>query len=295
MNWVHSAKKTLFCFMVGLFASTGLLSTGVEKIDSFNEIKSVFEELDSDALVVLDIDEVILTDQDAILKPEGDSLKFRIFNEYFSRAKNQKQRDDIQNILSLPLILADKKLVEPELTKVIDSLQKRKIKVIGLTSSPTQSFGEIKDCEKWRLEQVRSLGIHFDRSFPSLTRFLLSEICFDQIPPPVYNRGILFTEGFSKADVLISFMRKMNIQPSKIVFIDDMYRNVNQMDTKLTLKNIPHKVYHYQRVRNREPSSLDERVARFQFEYLFKHKKWLNDRQSQDVLNSGKNDELILK
>jgi hypothetical protein len=294
MKLVNSAKKSFFCFMVGLLASTGVLSAGLEKIDSINEIETVLKELDSDALVVLDIDEVILTDQDAILRPEGDPLKFKIFNEYFSGAKNQKQMDEIQKILSLPLILAEKKLVEPEIAQVIRSLQKRKIKVIGLTSSPTQSFGEIEDCEKWRLEQVRLFGIHFNRSFPSLTRFLLSEMSFDQIPPPVYNQGILFTEGFSKADVLISFMRKMNVKPSKIVFIDDIYRNVKQMDTKLTLKNIPHKAYHYQRVRNGEPTSLNERIARFQFEYLFKHKKWLNDRQCQDLLNSEDYDLLNL-
>lgn len=289
MKFFRSCKNSLFCLMVGLIATAAPLSCGVQKIESFHEVEPVFDQLEPGALVVLDIDEVTMTDRDAILRPEGDPLKFKLFNEYYSQAKNKKEREEIQKTLSLSLVLAQKKLIEKELPQIIDSLQKRKIKVIALTSCPTKSFGVIKDCEQWRLDHVKSFGIHFDRSFPSLKRFHLNEMSLDELPSPVYNKGIIFTEGFSKADVLISFMRKMNFKPTQVVFVDDMYRHVKDMNAKLSHKDIPHYEYHYQRVKNVEPTSLNERIARFQFDYLFKHKKWLNDREAQDKMISPDN------
>lgn len=276
-------KKHLFCFLISLLGLCPLQAS-IEKIESFKQIESTLESLDSNALVVIDVDEVMLTDQDLILKPMGDPLKFQIFNEYYSSTKNKREEEEVSKILSLSLLLSQKTLLEEDLPQMITSLQKRKIKVIALTSCPTTSFGVIENLERWRLNHMREFGIHLERSFPCLNRFLIGGLASSNIPMPIFNRGVLFTEGFSKAEVLAAFLRKVEVKPSRIVFIDDLSRNLQQMDAKLAKMKIPHSGFHYQGQQTQLPP--DERIARYQFEYLFKHKKWLSDEEANLILEN---------
>ncbi len=274
-------KKYLLCFIfsfVGLFP----LQASVVQVESFKQIESTLESLDSNALVVIDVDEVMLTDQDLILKPMGDPLKFQIFNEYYIAAKSEREEEEVSKTLSLSLLLSQKTLLEEDLPQMITSLQKRKIKVIALTSCPTKSFGVIENLEKWRLNHMREFGIHLERSFPCLKRFLIEGLASQNIPMPIFNRGVLFTEGFSKADVLASFLKKVEMKPSRVVFIDDLSRNLQQMDTKLIQMKIPHSGFQYQGQQTELPPN--EKLARFQFEYLFKYKKWLSDEEAKALL-----------
>ncbi len=267
-----------------LFVLLFPLQGSVVKIESFKQIESTLESLDSNALVVIDVDEVMLTDQDLILKPMGDPLKFQIFNEYYIEAKSEREKEEVSKVLSLSLLLSQKALLEEDLPKMVTSLQKRKIKVIALTSCPTKSFGFIEDLERWRLNHMRQFGIHLERSFPCLKRFLIEGLASQNIPMPIFNRGVLFTEGFSKADVLASFLKKVKMNPSRVVFIDDLSRNLQQMEVKLAKMKIPHSGFHYKD--QKIEVSPDEKVARFQFEYLFKNKKWLSDEEASSSLKN---------
>lgn len=279
-------QKLICTFAVTLGLTLTPSDSGIQRVVEFSQVYPTFENLEKGSILVLDVDEVILRDQDAVLSPAGDSLKFQIFNEYYSEAKSKKEIEEVVRTLSLPLILAQKQLVDSNLPEVIKKLQERGVTVIGLTSCPTQSFGVVDNFINWRHTQLNAFGIHLEDSLPGTGDFKLEEMS-SQVPPPIFSQGVLFTEGFTKADVLIAFLRKTNLKPKRIVFIDDMARNAHQMEIKLTQKDIPHMVFHFNPFYHQQQKEIDECLARFQYEYLFKHKKWLKDDEANALMKKN--------
>ena len=271
-------KKSIF-FLVIVGAA---LSADIVQTDSLKVLQDQVEDIASDVLIVFDVDEVIFTDQDAVLRPVGDALKLKIFNERYANAQTKNEKDLVTSILSLPLKMAKKKLVEENIPTIISAFQSKNIKVIALTSCPTRSFGVIKSFENWRLSHIDQFGIDFSLAFPNYGRFILNNMTSYHVPPPVYNRGVIFAEGFSKADVLNEFLDKMDCKPSKIIFIDDMYSNLQQMEKTLSERKIDFLGYYYVKVQKDSENDLDEEVARFQFDYLFKNQKWLSDQAAAE-------------
>lgn len=281
-------KKTAF-FLSALLAMLGAkIEAKIDQIESIEVLEEKVQQLPKDSLVVFDVDEVIFTDQDAILKPVGDPLKFQIFNERYAKADTQSEKDLTTIILSLPLTLAKKELVESRTPQLIKKLQEKGIKVIALTSCPTRPFGIIKDFEKWRLGHIDDFGIDFSKSFPDQKRFVFENITSYNVPPPVYNQGVIFAEGFSKAAVLSAFLQKINYKPSEVVFIDDMFSNLQQMQDKLAILRIPFHGFYYVKVEKDSAGGIDEEIARFQFDYLFKNQKWLSDQEAKNLIESQK-------
>ncbi|MCH9631718.1 MAG: hypothetical protein S4CHLAM6_00350 [Chlamydiae bacterium] len=272
-------KKSILFFVFAGAISSVALTAEILQVDSLKVLGEQVKDLASDTLVVFDVDEVLFTDQDAVLRPIGDSLKAQIFNERYASSQSKNERELVTYILSLPLKMAKRKLVEENVPTIISNLQSRGIKVIALTSCPTRPFGVIENFEDWRLTHINQFGIDFSLAFPSKKRFVLKNMTSHYAPSPVYNKGVIFAEGFSKADVLKVFLNKMKCKPSKIIFIDDMYSNLQQMESMLLDHKIVFQGYHYIKVQKDSENDLDEKIARFQFEYLFKNKKWLSDKE----------------
>lgn len=282
-------KKRWHSFLFLLGCLPLFLSAEIKQVDSLKNIASTFEKLNQDDLVVLDIDEVIFTDQDAILRPEGDLLRAQIFNERYILAKNDKDKKAVAAILTLPLFLAKKQLVEPCISELILDLQKRNIKVIALTSYPTSLHGMPDNLEKSRLNHLTDFGIEFKNAFPEQTRLVLKRITSVQNQPPVYDQGVLFTNGHSKAEVLIDFFNHMRYKPKKVIFIDDMYIHLQQMESKLKARKIDYLGYYYIRVKKDPKLFVDEKLARFQFDYLFEHRQWLDDQAAAQEMSKSQN------
>ena len=283
----RKVKNYLYSFMFLLLAQTPL-SAKLQTVDSFKQITPILNQIDSDTLVVFDIDEVILTDSDMILRPIGDPLKRRLFAEKYSFANAQGAKEDVIKKMSLPLILAPKILVEKSIPDVICDLQKRNIKVIALTSCPVKPMGAVDDFEKWRLDHLKQFKVSFQKAFPKVTRFVLKNLKNHEGENPVFNQGVLFANGFSKAEVLVDFLNEKNYRPKKIVFIDDMQRNVASMQIKLKEEGISYIGFCYNKVEKESVGRLDERLARYQFDYLFKHHIWLSDSEAQEKMSQEK-------
>lgn len=277
-------KSFIASLLVGIFFVSSPLTADIEQISSLKILEDQIEKLDTETLVVFDVDEVLFTDRDAILKPVGDPLKCQIFNEYYTKAKADHEKKQVSETLSLPLKLAQKELVESSIPQIIQRLQKRSIRVIALTSCPTKPFGVIKDFEAWRLNHINEFGIDFSQAFPCYHRFILEKLYSNYTLPPVYHQGVLFAGDFPKAEVLSAFLDTVSFKPKKIIFIDNMYCHLQQMQTKLKQLNIPYKGYYYVKVQKDSENDLNEEIARFQFEYLFQTKKWLSDQEAAELL-----------
>lgn len=280
-------KKCLTSLVLAAVIFAAKASAHVEQINTLKVMEQQIEALDPNALVVFDVDDVILIDKDAILNQVGDSLRSEIFNEKYQEAQTLKEKEAVSALLTVPLANAEKMLVEDLTPALIDKIQKKSIKTIALTNCPTGPCGVIEDCEKWRLDQLQKLGINFNKSFPNLNRVTFKGVEATCIKAPVYNNGVIFAEGLSKAEALNEFLKIVDFKPSQIIFVDNMYHHLQQMETKCRSKKIPFKGYYYVRVEKSSAHEINEKVARYQYNYLFEHGVWLSDQEANDHLNSS--------
>lgn len=87
-------------------------------------------------------------------------------------------------------------------------------------------FGLIPNMEDWRLEQLTSLGINFSWVFPDVDSFVI-EGFNGKRSVPVFKRGILASSKYSKGQVLLAFLKRMQCRPSEIVFVDDRIQEID--------------------------------------------------------------------
>ncbi len=282
-----------------ILASTlvlNLLCASFTKIDSFSDWKCDFDSLGVDSLVVFDVDEVLITTLDGFIHPKAE----RAFDEALqsilldqsiceNATKNIaiSKKQWLENQFSLSMLLPKRVLVEEEIVSILQKLQDRGVKVIALTSCPSGKFGVIPKVELWRSKHLNSLGIHFENSFPSITCVSFDEMKLEGKRAPLFYRGILFSKGYEKGEVLNAFLEQIEMVPSQIIFFDDLESNIQSCDTSLQEMQIPFSGIEY-----RGADSISQDVSKehiqFQLEYLLRTKIWLDDKQVQSKMLSLK-------
>jgi len=212
-------------------------------IVAINSIKEAdFKTLDQNALVVFDLVDTLLfsdpSDYNPKLKPTND-LSVSV----------SKDDDLTDAALSRYMLKLQRRLVEPEHAQFIRILQHKGIKVIVLSHYLVGSYQEISNLQEWRFHQLHKLGINASSAFAQETIILDS---FDSYKgaKPTYYKGILFTNNYSKGEVLSAFLDKVACTPSMVVCIDDNIDYLESVKKHMAQRNISFQGYHYTRVEN---------------------------------------------
>ncbi len=267
----------IFCFTISIYSSPIVIS-------SFQDLDEEWERLDEQALVVLDVDEVLITTKDHYMHPYSEETVLSIVMEALMFAESDLEKRDMEEALSLALILPERHLIEKSVPLLIKNLQSRGVKVIALTDCMTGSLGVIPKLEVWRIENLKSLGVDFSLSFPSIQSHRI-DIPFSKKKCPLYEQGILFSGGHKKGDVLKAFLTESDFKPSKVIFIDDLSRNVDSVEFELKNMNIESRVYQYTGASEFFRNSVDEQILKHQFEHLIETKTWLSDAEIEALEN----------
>src|SRR4029077_4286449 len=119
--------------------------------------------------------------------------------------------------------------------------------------------------------------INFASSFPNVNRQFLDDLAVPGKTPPLYEEGILFSKGYKKGEVLKTFFKQCNFHPSKVIFIDDLYENLDSVKDELIDLNIEFKGYQYIGAAHFFKQEADESILNYQFAHLIKNKEWLSD------------------
>lgn len=261
--------------------------TAARSIASIEELRGDLAECNSETLLVLDVDEVLITTQDIFLKPELESVFLGMVKKSMEGAKDQKERDEIEAKLSISLTKSQRVLVENEWPLFIKELQAKKIKILALTSHPTGKFGHVEDVACWKVDSLESFGISFAKTFSQPSRLTLERLTKSGIPSPIYERGVLFSRGFSKGEVLSEFLATVkDWQPKKVVMVDDLLKNHETMQAELAKRGIDYKGYYYTKA-HLQKSQIDADLVTFQFHYLMEHAKWLSDSEARSLKAPG--------
>ncbi len=233
-----------FTFLASLdlsyYASTETAySQGIYKsINSLEEVAPLLKEADDNTVVVFDVDEVLVTTDATFLRPEGEEYFLKLVKDAYGVAKTEKEHLELEDKLSIALVCPRRYLLEPESPLLIDELQRMNKKVIALTSHPTGKFGKIANVERWKVDSLKAFGFHFERSFPQFQNQTFIELQKRDTPSPLYLDGVLFSRGFTKGEVLVAFLQKLTDKPKKVIFIDDLYKNLETVAKALELEHI---------------------------------------------------------
>ena len=263
-----------------LFASTQLFGAVIHA-PNLDVIEKCISDLDEDALVVFDIDYTIIVYNDRILAPCGEAY-FQDFRNKLLALQEQGE------ILGSKIHLESKvSLVDEKILNLLEMIKWRKIKTIALTAIPTGKFGVITNAEEWRVNQLDSLGINFNWSFPSIDSIILTEF-EGKKSQPIFKQGVLASARYPKGEVLCAFLKKMRWKPSKVIFIDDRMEYIDSVECELDKENIEHISFHYTAATD-QSCHLDQRLADFQFDYLMHHGDWLSDQEAKNKMNMSEN------
>jgi hypothetical protein len=242
----------IFKNLLILLASMDFCFAEIVSIESFAEVN----EIDSQTLVVFDVDEVLITPEDLVLRVRG----FR-----------SKYHDEITpELLSIALSETKYELVDPNAAKFIQDLQQRGIKTIALTRARTGKFGVIDCCAEWRIKQLSNLNIDFSKSFSEVPPMVFSE----GEHPALYKQGILFVGDaeVSKGELLGAFFDRIGFHPKKVIFFDDQMKNLKSVEKELNDRDIAYQGFYFEALKD---DVIDVETAEKQLQHLIEKKKWL--------------------
>lgn len=90
------------------------------------------------------------------------------------------------------------------------------------------------------------------------------------------ENGVIFCNGEDKGSVLMQFLSRMGIHPSRIIFIDDQLKHCYEVTEYCKQANIPCSSFHYSFI----SKSFNRNLAMFQYKYWLENGIILTDTQA---------------
>ncbi len=259
------------CFAL-ILNSASLLAGEILTTSDFSVIEEIAEELDSNSLVLFDVDATLIVPKEAILKPEGKEL-------FKQLTKGYKDRDLFRDIRMQAL----HSLVDNRSLPFIQKLKERKIPALAFTAAPAKIRG-VEQPADWRVNELKRYGFDFSKTFSNCNFLELPKNASEQ-HIPMFKSGVLFSSFHPKGDILVIFLQMMDLHPKKVLFVDDEIEHVRSVVTSLEEHGIECIGIHYTAANN-SSFELNAEQARFQVDYFAKHNVWLSDLDSQKLLQS---------
>ena len=156
----------------------------ITEIESFNDIRSELERADRNTLVIFDVDDVLITYNDMVLRPCG--ARFR--------PSSWKDIDpkEIPHLISIMLNEGKIILVDPSAPRLVNKLENRGVKTLALTAARTGKFGVIENAENWRLKVLKQFNLDFSNSFPKTRIIYFGKGEKQESDYSIFKDGVLF-------------------------------------------------------------------------------------------------------
>lgn len=162
-KYMYKTIKNLAFLTILLSSSVAISESNIKEICSVKESLDVLNKTNEKSLVLFDVDEVLIYPTDRLLIPKfhlNDSIKT------LKREFEKKKGKEIFNVWSNVLLQAKRVLIEPDcIINIINSMQKRNVKVLGLTKLRVGKYGKIPSLEEHRFNHLIGLGIDFRVGF----------------------------------------------------------------------------------------------------------------------------------
>ncbi len=225
-------------------------------------------------MIVFDVDEVLITTKDAFLRPEAEDIFLGRVKSAMNQAKTEEEKQEVERKLSVSISTCERFVIEPQTLELLNKLHSLNKKVIALTSHPTGPFGAIPSLERWKVDILNSYGFFFNKSFPNFENQSFTDLVKENTPPPLYLDGAIFSRGFTKGEVLLSFLGRLkDFKPSKVILIDDLVKNHKTVQKSLQERGISYEGYWYQKAAI-PPDLINKDHINAQFDHLLETGIW---------------------
>jgi hypothetical protein len=273
MTFLNLVYKTLcsLIFLISLTLSKSVYAQDIQPITigKFSDINKYIEDFKEGDLVIFDIDGVILTPTDTILKSKYRETRHK-FLDNLKQELGEKQFKDLYGKM---VIQFGAEFVENDFPKFFYGIKSKQAKVIALTlMGPNNPY---IDQEKDRVHYLTKMGINFDNLYRRKNIVIEHP---SKRPQPLFDSGVIFSRGYDKGKVLIKFLEDIEFKPKRIIFIDDRKDHAQTVAQALCSNNISGYSFHYNH--NKKAKKIDKCVVNKQFEWLKSQHIWLSDRQA---------------
>lgn len=244
----------------------------IETTNTLNPLWSKLDQLNQETLIIFDIDKVLLTGP----------------NSYDRGTK--EQRRPIKHILksivceykNYAALERKRMLVDAHTPRLIYELQHKSIPVMALTMCPSGPYEQIAQLKDIRLNELATFDLNFSTTFAQHNNLILAHITHKKAHP-IFKDGVLFSCGCDKGKTLATFLQEIHWYPQQIIFIDNKLSNIRSVQSTLKKLKIPFYGIHYTAAQT-IPGTFDEKLVKFQIQYLRTHQKLLNDDEAKNKL-----------
>jgi hypothetical protein len=196
-------------------------------------------------------------------------------------------KDEFYNKIRLVLINENTYIVNQRMVDLVANLSKRNIRHMVATSYSVRPLKDTPDPMQWRIDNLHAMGYFFEKSWSDQNNdIFLNDFGTDH--NPTFRKGILFCDIFSKGDCVRSFFEYIGWMPKKIVFIDDVLRNLSDVGEFCNENKIEYVGIEYlesQYINSRIPFS--DNLGKFQMDHLMNESIWLKDEEVHKILSDS--------
>lgn len=226
-------------------------SHGIFVFDDMKTILEDFFNFQMQDIVIFDVDDVI----EISLDPRNYYSFNTIDQTNFYKKLFFQNKIFIKNFFFYVFLTKKRCLVDTRLPKFINNLQERNILCIANTAlQPIINKRLSLDLPKFRLNILRELGINFFLNTVNNTakKYELIFNCGIFEPFPLFKEGIIFSGKTPKYKTVLETVIKLNLLDSRIFFIDNNLKNVQEVYYNLNKMNIKCIAIHYSRIKSND-------------------------------------------
>lgn len=247
-------------------------STIIE-ITDFDLVKQYLLKAKVDSLVLIDVDDCIITPVSAMFV--GNSTH-RFFIDDLKKDKAKYANFD--EILETWRKNRKIKLLNNAWPNLIEQVTKNGADVYALTQLTGIKVGS-DTLREWRYKELNSFKINFIAHFMNSSEATIIEA--EEGNKALFYKGIFITGARKKGLVLEQILTK--IMPNEIIFVDDRIDHVHDLADVCKAKMIDYVGICYRRI-DVITAEINEEIIKLQKEYLIEKMQWLEDEEALALL-----------
>jgi len=251
-------------WIISLLFMTISLHADIEETDSFNTLLEKTISAPNNTIVLCDIDNTLLKASQQLGSVEwGDYIIQTLTEKGMDRNDAQEIESKLWNLIgpNIPIML-----MQPEIPKIIQTIQQKGIPVVGLTARGATETS-------YTIRQLESLKISFTKMSPSFSLDQLSK----------YSQGVIFCSPFrSKASCLFFFLRKCQFPATQIIYIDDKIEYLYDLEEACNTQKVSFMGLRYSKADNLS-KQFQPAIAHIQWKMF---PKIISDEEAREIIKS---------
>ncbi|ADE29810.1 DUF2608 domain-containing protein [Rickettsia prowazekii] len=273
MKRINKVLLSLLCLVIAYAGYSQIIPT--YSVDSVT-IQNLLPNVDEDTLVLINIDNTIITPKSKLFRYQDNA--YINFTKYlYSLAANNAS---VNKTIAKLIVQRQMMLVESQWVDLINKMKNQGATVLGLQEI-TAPCNLIENYERWLYTILYGLNINFTRKVNDKEVFRFNP---SDAEAPIFYLGIIFTGNINKVNTLIEFLKIIPIPPKKIVIFANNKKDLENMDSYLSMVDIGYygiEYFGWQML----PGSPDNQIAELQQSTFLNTGQWLEDDTAAKMLN----------